>query len=97
MVSAGFGWSRQGRRRVRITNTTSVCVAMDSRNQPVRNTSGLVWNIRKRTPKVRKSKTEESGPITPAKRTTCRMLQRCGLAMSAGPTASNGMPISEMS
>jgi hypothetical protein len=42
---------------VRITNTTSVCVARDSTNHPVRNKAALVeaLKIQRSTAKVRKS------------------------------------------
>ena len=58
--------------------TPRVCVAMDSTNQPVRNTSGLVRNHRKSAPKVTRSKTEDSGPITAANRTISCIRQRGG-------------------
>ena len=46
IVSTGLGASFQGRPRVRIRNTTRVWVAIDSTNQPVRNTSGVERNAR---------------------------------------------------
>ena len=58
--------------------TPRVCVAMDSTNQPVRNTSGLVRNHMKSAPKVTRSKTEDSGPITAANRTISCIRQRGG-------------------
>ena len=70
---------------------------MDSKNQPVRNTSGPVLNAQISTPKVAKSNREESGPITAAKRMISCWRQCCGLAMSMGRTESKGMPISDRS
>ena len=52
-----LGRLRNGFPAVRITNTTSVCVARDSTNHPVRKSGALVEarNIQRSTPNVRKS------------------------------------------
>src|SRR6185312_8458221 len=63
VASARLGLLRQkGLRRVRIAKITSVCVASDSMNQPVRKSDGPAWNTPSSTPKVRKSNNELSGP-----------------------------------
>src|ERR1700740_2751610 len=66
MASNGLGASRQDRPPVRMRNTTRVWVAMDSTNQPVRNTWALAWKTRIISAKVAKSNSDESGPITAA-------------------------------
>src|SRR5579864_3184498 len=53
---------QNGIRRVRITNTTRVCVASDSTNQPDRNRDGLAWKPYSMMAKVVKSNTELIGP-----------------------------------
>ena len=72
-------------------------MAIDSRNQTVRNSSGAAWKISSRPAKVSMSKADDSGPITPAKRIRARMFQTCGRAVASGRTVSKGMPISEKS
>jgi hypothetical protein len=67
------------------------------RNQAVRNSGAARWDPARRMRKVSPSKTEDSGPMTPAYRTMPRMFQRCGRARSAVSIVSNGMPISERS
>ena len=57
-ISSGrLGRLLSGLPAVRITNTTSVCVARDSTNHPVRKSVALAeaWNTQSNTPKVRKS------------------------------------------
>src|SRR4051812_15164564 len=53
---------KNGTRRVRMTNTMSVCVASDSTNQPERNSGALASNTQSITAKVAKSNTELMGP-----------------------------------
>jgi hypothetical protein len=45
---------KNGTRRVRITNTTSDCVASDSANQPFRKRGAWAWKTQSITAKVRK-------------------------------------------
>ncbi len=59
---------QNGRRRVRITKITSVCVASDSTNQPVRNSAACACRTPSITANVAKSKIELSGPKNAMKR-----------------------------
>ena len=47
---------RNGTRRVRITNTTSVCVAIDSMNHPARNAGAVAWKTQSSTRERRDSR-----------------------------------------
>ena len=97
VVSMGSARLLHGRPLVRMMKMTRIWVAMDSRNQAVRNSSGVAWNRYSSAPKVRKSNSDDSGPMIAAKRSSRFMSQRCGRAVACGLTRSNGMPSSERS
>src|SRR5688572_13265370 len=59
-----LGRLRQGGPAVRITKITSVCVARDSTNQPVRKRVGPASNTQSITANVAKSNTDDSGPVS---------------------------------
>ncbi len=82
---------KNGTRRVRMRNTTSVWVASDSTNQPVRNSAWLAFRICSMTKKVRKSKIELTGPNTVMNRRTNPMSQAAGRATISGSTWSVGI------
>ena len=82
---------KKGIRRVRMRKITSVWVARDSTNQPLRNSLWLAWRISSITKNVAKSKTELRGPNTLMKRRTKAMSQAAGRARTSGSTASVGM------
>src|SRR5881227_2395075 len=82
--SNGSGRLRHGRPLVRMMKMTRIWVAMDSMNQAVRNSSGEALNRYSRAPKVRKSNTDDSGPMIAAKRASRLMLHTCGRAVAAG-------------
>ena len=54
-ASGRLGRLRKGLPAVRMTKSTSVCVASDSTNQPVWNSASPAWKTRSSTKKVRKS------------------------------------------
>ena len=54
-ASSGLGRLRSGFPAVRMTKTTSTCVASDSTNHPVWNRRSGAWKTRRRMQKVRKS------------------------------------------
>jgi methyl-accepting chemotaxis protein len=64
----------------------------DSMNQVARNAATSRWNTQTSATKVAMSNSEDSGPITSAKRTSARMSQPCGAATSRPSARSNGMP-----
>ena len=72
---------RNGTRRVRIAKITSDCVASDSMNQPVRNSSGPAWNSPNMIANVRKSNSELIGPNTNMNRRMEPMSLRRGAAL----------------
>src|SRR5690242_12627332 len=90
-VSAAPGRSCQGRPFVRMTKITRICVAMDSRNHAVRNSSAETPKTRSSTPKVTRSNSDESGPITLANRRTPAMSQTWGREVADESTRSKGM------
>ncbi len=84
---------RKGTRRVRMTKITSVWVASDSTNQPLRNSLSPAFSTTSMTKNVRKSKIELSGPKTAMKRRTKAMSQAAGRATTSGSTRSVGIAI----
>src|SRR5690349_16767948 len=62
-VKAGCARLAQNGPLVRMMKTTRIWVAIDSRNQVVRNSSGVDWKTVSRSAKVKRSKTEERGPM----------------------------------
>ena len=97
--AASTGWGRfcHGRPLVRMMKITRICVAIDSRNQVVRNSSGEALNTYSSTPKVAKSNSDDSGPIIAANRISRFMSHNCGHAVACGLTVSKGMPSSDKS
>src|SRR5215470_8017499 len=69
----------------------SVWVAIDSTNQPLRNSVGPAWSSDSNIQKVMKSKTELSGPKMYMKCRTNLMSQAAGRASVSGSTLSVGM------
>src|SRR5215813_10081937 len=69
----------------------SVWVAMDSTNQPERNSVGPAWSSESKAQKVMKSKTELSGPKTYMNCRTNLMSQAAGRASASGSTLSAGI------
>src|SRR5262249_61488493 len=69
----------------------SVWVAIDSTNQPLRNSVGPAWSSESKAQKVMKSKTELSGPKTYMKCRTNVMSQPAGRLSVSGSTLSVGM------
>src|SRR5439155_22053616 len=65
-ASTGSGRFCQGRPLVRMMKMTRICVAIDSSNQMVRNSSGDALNTNTSAPKVRKSNSDDSGPMIAA-------------------------------
>src|SRR5260370_41490535 len=63
-VSTGSGRLLQGRKLVRMMKITRICVAIDSRNQAVRNSSGDALNRYISAAKVRKSAIDASSPLS---------------------------------
>ena len=96
IVRTGLGRSRHGRPRVRIINTTSVCVAMDSTNQPVRTTCSEPKEERAESYQVENRRRWAYHPGEPHDILHPPAL-RAGRAMSVARTLSKGMPISETS
>ena len=80
-----------------MTNMTRDWVARDSMNQPVWNIGSLAPNSESNAKKVRKSKSELTGPSTSMKRSMNLMFQRTGLRSASASTLSNGTPTSETS
>ena len=80
---------------MRSTKMTSTWVASDSMNQPVWNSASSAWNTSSNSPKVRKSKTELTGPITSMKLRMKRMSQCSGFLVISLSTSSSGIGISE--
>ena len=76
---------------MRITKTTSVWVASDSTNQPVRNSAWPAWSTTSMTKKVMKSKIELTGPKTAMKRRTKAMSHAAGRARTSASTRSVGI------
>src|ERR1700693_735471 len=74
-ASSGSGKVYHGRPLVRMMKITRICVAIDSRNQVVRNSSGEALNTNTSAPKVRKSNSDESGPMIAANRSRPLMSQ----------------------
>src|SRR5215813_2841677 len=69
----------------------NVWVAIDSTNQPLRNSVGPAWSSHSRIPKVMKSKAELSGPKMYMKCRTNLMSHAAGRASVSGSTLSLGM------
>src|SRR5208282_6524685 len=69
----------------------SVCVAIDSTNQPVRNSVGPACSTESRIQNVMKSKIELSGPKTYMKCRTNLMSQAAGRASCSESTLSVGI------
>src|SRR5262245_9986224 len=91
------GWLRKSDWRVRTTNATASSVKSDSRNQPVRNSSGEARTTHSNTPKVTKSKTELTRPNTTIKLRIKLMSQRRGLSIQSRSTLSSAMVMPGMS
>src|SRR5664279_3515129 len=89
-ASTGSGRFCHGRPLVRIMNITRICVAIDSRNHVVRNSSGEALNTNTSAPKVKKSNSEESGPMIAANRIRRLMSHNCGQAVACELTVSKG-------
>ena len=62
-------------------------------NQPVWNARSSEPSTSNRSPKVRKSKSDEIGPKTIMNRSTPRMSQRAGSASTSGSTVSVGSAV----
>src|ERR1700675_2387120 len=85
-ASTGSGRFCHGRPLVRMMKITRIWVAIDSRNQTVRNSSGEALNRNTSAPKVKKSNSDESGPMIAANRISLFMLHTCGRAVACGLT-----------
>ena len=75
---------------------TSTWVARDSMNQPVWNSACPAPKTRSRRPKVRKSKSELTGPSTSMKLPMNRMSQCGGIAMASRSTSSMGIGVGQV-
>ncbi len=84
---------QNGCRRVRMTKITSVCVASDSTNQPVRNSAALACSTPSITPKVAKSKRLLIGPKNAMKLRMNPMSHADGRASISSSTVSVGIVI----
>lgn len=81
---------------VRTTKMTRICVAIDSRNQAVWNSAGDALKKNTSVANVRKSNSDDIGPMIAANRTS-PVYHTCGRTVASARTVSNGMPISERS
>ena len=80
-----------GIRLVRMAKMMRVWVASDSTNHPVRNSGGAACNTPSIKPKVKKSKSELTGPNVSMKRLMKAMFQCDGARSCSASTRSVGM------
>src|SRR5665213_942422 len=77
--------------RLRMISTTNVCVAIDSRNQPVWNPAPVTPNTQSSTAKVMRSKHDESGPKMIINFFMKPMSNYLGRCRKSSSTLSNGI------
>jgi len=88
---------KNGTLRVRVAKMINVCVARDSTNQPVRNSSAPAWSTPNISPNVRKSNSELIGSNVSMNRRMNATFQCVGACSCSSSTRSVGMASWEVS